>query len=311
VELRQLDHFVAVAEEHNFTRAARRVHIVQSALSTSIRGLEKELGTPLFRRNARQVTLTPAGEVMLDRARQVLKDVRGVREAVAGVDGLVLGTLSLCTGLVQCINTYLDLTDLLVRFHDKYPGVHIHLRQIPTEPSLDELRSEHADIALVALPQPIPDGFSAHCIARDKLAFICHSQHRYAKRETIGLSDLHAETFVDLTRQWLIRRRVDEYSRAGKLQRTVSCEVNELATLFDLVRGGLGVAIVPEQLARQYQEKLAIIPLSPPSPPFEYGAVVALDRIGGTPRLNAAARAFMAMIVAPAETTPPQKKRDR
>jgi DNA-binding transcriptional LysR family regulator len=73
VDLRQLDHFVAVAEEQNFTRAAQRVHIVQSALSTSIRGLEEELGTSLFRRGSRKVTLTPAGEVMLDRARRVLK----------------------------------------------------------------------------------------------------------------------------------------------------------------------------------------------------------------------------------------------
>jgi DNA-binding transcriptional LysR family regulator len=311
LELRQLDYFVAVAEEHSFTRAAKRVHIVQSALSTSIRGLEKELGTPLFRRNARQVTLTPAGEIMLDQARKVLKDVRGVREAIAGVDGLILGTLSLCTGLIQCMNPYLNVIDLLIRFHAQHPGVRICLRQMPTEPSLDELRADHAEIALIALPQPLPAGFDAHCIARDHLVFVCRRQHNFANRAAVEIDDLMSEMFVDLTRQWQIRRRVDAYCRAGKLERHISCEVNELATLFDLVGGGLGVAIVPERLARQYDEKVAIVALSPASAPFDYGAVVALDRIGGTPRLNAAARAFMAMLGEPANAAPPKRSRAR
>ncbi|HVA13829.1 MAG TPA: LysR family transcriptional regulator [Stellaceae bacterium] len=296
MDLRQLDHFVAVAEEHNFTRAARRVHIVQSALSTSIRGLEKELGTPLFRRNARNVTLTHAGEIMLDRARRVLKDVRDVREAVAGVDGRIAGTLSLCTGLIQCLNPYLDVIDLLARFHDKHPGVHIRLRQMPTEPSLDELRSDQAEIALVALPQPLPAGFNASCVARDKLAFICRREHACANLGKIEVVDLSSETFIDLTRPWLIRRRVDDYCRHAKLERRISCEVNELATLFDLVRVGLGVAIAPLRLARQYEGDIAIIELSPASLPFDYGAIVAVDRTTGTARLNAPARAFLAMI---------------
>jgi DNA-binding transcriptional LysR family regulator len=296
VDLRQLDHFVAVAEEQNFTRAAQRVHIVQSALSTSIRGLEEDLGTPLFNRHARKVTLTPAGEVMLDRARRVLKDMRDVREAVAGVDGLVVGTLSVCTGLIQCLNPYLDVIDLLARFHEKYPGVHIRLRQMPTEPSLDELRADRAEIALVAPPQPLPDGFKAHGIARDRFVFVCCHKHGCANGKKIDVADLFAEDFIDLTRQWVIRRRVDDYCRSAKLERRVSCEVNELATLFDLVAVGLGVAIVPRRPAMLYQKQLAIVELAPPGLLFEYAAIVAVDRITGTPHANAAARAFLAMI---------------
>lgn len=310
MDLRQLDHFVAVAEEQNFTRAARRVHIVQSALSTSIRGLEDELGTPLFRRNARNVTLTNAGEIMLDRARRVLRDVRDVREAVAGVDGLVTGTLSVCTGLIQCLNPYLDVIELLARFHEKHPGVHIRLRQMPTEPSLDELRSDRAEIALVAPPQPLPTGFKAHCLARDSLAFICSRKHACARRKKVEVVDLFAETFIDLTRQWVIRRRVDDYCRNAKLERRVSCEVNELATLFDLVAAGLGVAIVPRQLAMQYRQTLAILELSPAGAPFEYTAIVSLDRVTKTPRLNAASRAFLAMIEEQ-EPNPAKHEKDR
>jgi DNA-binding transcriptional LysR family regulator len=222
--------------------------------------------------------------------------VRDVREAVASVDGLVAGTLAVCTGLIQCLNPYLDVIDLLARFHEKYPSVHIRLRQMPTEPSLDELRADRAEIALVAPPLPLPVGFKAHCIARDKFVFVCCHHHACAKGKKIDVADLSAENFIDLTRQWVIRRRVDDYCRSAKLQRSISCEVNELATLFDLVSAGLGVAIVPLRPAMQYRTRLAIVDLLPPGLLFEYDAIVAVDRITGTPRLNAAARAFLAMI---------------
>jgi DNA-binding transcriptional LysR family regulator len=299
VDLRQLDHFVAVAEEQNFTRAARRVHIVQSALSTSIRALEEELGTPLFRRGARRVTLTPAGDVMLDRARRVLKDVRDAREAVASVDGLVTGRLSLCSGLIQCLNPFLDVVELLARFHAKYPGVHIRLRQIPTEPAFEELRTDRAEIALAGLPDPMPSGFEGFLIARDRLAFICCRSHPLADRKSVRPADLVEHSFVDLTRQWYTRRQVDAYCRTVKLDRQVSCEVNELATLFDLVCAGIGVAITARRLAMQYREHLTIIDLSPGGPPIDYGAIVAIDRASKERRLNAAARAFIAMIEQP------------
>jgi DNA-binding transcriptional LysR family regulator len=296
VDLRQLDHFVAVAEEQNFTRAARRVHIVQSALSTSIRMLEEELGTSLFHRGARHVTLTPAGEVMLEHARRVLKDVRDAREAVTSVDGLVTGSLSLCSGLIQCLNPFVDVVDLLARFHEKYPGVLIRLRQLPTEPSLDELRFDRAEIALVALPDPMPAGFEAFRLSHDRLVFICCHTNPLADRKSVRPADLEQHFFVDLTRQWHLRRRADDYCRSVKLQRHVSCEVNELATFYNLVAAGIGVAITPRRLAMQYHEHLCIIDLSPAGPPIDYGAVIAVDRIKQTRRLNAAGRAFLAMI---------------
>lgn len=313
MDLRQLDHFVAVAEEHNFTRAAQRVHIVQSALSTSIRSLEEELGTPLFTRNPRKVALTPAGEVMLERARRLLRDVREVREAVAGVDGLLSGTLAVCTGLIQCVNPYVELIDLLGRFHREYPGVYIRLRQFPTEPSLDELRADRAELALVIPPTPMPVGFGAHCIARDQLTFVCCHTHPLSGRKTVDAVELCNEIFIDLTRQWAHRRLVDEYCRSVALNRRISCEVNELATLFDLVQARIGTALVLRRLAEQYHQHLSIVDLSPAPPQTEYSAIFRVDRNTGARLLSAAGRAFLAMIEQPeaAEATKKKAKRAR
>ena len=85
MELRHLEYFVAVAAELNFSRAAQRIHVVQSALSASVGRLEKELGVELFDRSKRQITLTAAGEVFLEHAREVIHTAHRARQSMRSV----------------------------------------------------------------------------------------------------------------------------------------------------------------------------------------------------------------------------------
>lgn len=101
MELRQLEHFVAVAEEQHFTRAAERLAVSQSGLSASVRALEHELRTPLFSRTTRSVRLTEAGHALLVEAERTLAGARAARDAVDAVRGLLRGTLSV--GVEQCV----------------------------------------------------------------------------------------------------------------------------------------------------------------------------------------------------------------
>src|SRR3954470_130337 len=89
MELRQLEYFVAVAEEANFTRAAERVHISQSGISAKVRSLEEQLGAELIDRAGRTATLTPAGAAALEHARAVIATASAVRQAVDEVTGLL------------------------------------------------------------------------------------------------------------------------------------------------------------------------------------------------------------------------------
>ncbi|MBN9747578.1 hypothetical protein DMP23_41880 [Amycolatopsis sp. A1MSW2902] len=107
MELRQVEHFLAVVRHGNFTRAAQDVHVVQSALSASIRKLEADLGAELFDRTTRRVTLTPAGEALLPLARQIAADVDSARGEVAAVTGLARGRVSI--GTIQTL-TVIDPT---------------------------------------------------------------------------------------------------------------------------------------------------------------------------------------------------------
>src|ERR1700730_18316343 len=139
VDIRQLQHFVAVAEEKHFTRAARRMNIVQSALSNSIRLLEEELDAKLFVRSTRQVRLTDAGQILLDKAKAALESIRDAREAVAAVRNLERGTLSI--GTVQSLPAFLDLPSLVERFHAEYPGVELRLRQGSATDLIEKIRN--------------------------------------------------------------------------------------------------------------------------------------------------------------------------
>ncbi len=124
MELRQLSHVVAVAEERHFTRAAARVHLTQSSLSSSARALERELGSDLFMRSTRQVELTEAGRALLPAARRAIAAAEDAHDAVAAVRGLVRGHLAI--GAIQALGQ-VHLPGLVARFHRTFPAVTLRL----------------------------------------------------------------------------------------------------------------------------------------------------------------------------------------
>src|SRR5450631_4217763 len=124
MEMRQLEYFIAVADEANFTRAAQRVHISQSGVSAQIRQLEHDLGATLIDRSGRSETLTTAGTTAMEHARVVLASVDAMRHAVDDVTGLVRGRL--VVGMVTAC-TVTGLFDALAAFHGSHPGVELTL----------------------------------------------------------------------------------------------------------------------------------------------------------------------------------------
>ncbi|HVM68743.1 MAG TPA: LysR family transcriptional regulator, partial [Gaiellaceae bacterium] len=163
MDLRQLEHFVAVAEERHFTRAARRVHIVQSGLSASIRGLEEELGTPLLLRTTRRVDLTAAGRLLYTKAKDVLSAARETKEALASFTRLERGTLTI--GTAHSLAAFVDLPAVLGRFHTAHPGVEIRLSQGGSASLLDRVRDGLEDVACVPLSGALPPGVRTQLIA--------------------------------------------------------------------------------------------------------------------------------------------------
>ena len=243
VELRHLEHFLAVAEERSFTRAAGRVYLVQSALSVSVRSLERELGTRLFARTTHNVELTDAGRALVVEARRTLAAAEAARDAVAAVRGGVRGTVRI--GIMHSL-ALIDLAGLLTRYHREHPDV--TLVPSPAEGGSTELARDvyngKLDVAFASLAQGHPKGLNLRTLAAEEMLLACPPNHPLARRRRIALTELDGETFVENPPGWGTRSSVDRLFADAGLDREVAVEVGDIPTVSALVLAGFGFAFV-------------------------------------------------------------------
>jgi DNA-binding transcriptional LysR family regulator len=245
MEIRQLEHFVAVAEERSFTNAARRLSYVQSALSVSIKSLEQELGVRLFDRTTHRVDLTDAGEALLPVARQTLASVEQTRDVAAALRGVVRGTLRI--GIMQAFG-FLDVPAMLGQFHQRHPNVEIEMRPSPggSLALLDELKQGDIDIAFASITDD-PIGVTATELGVEELCLVGVNE-LLPGRGRIDLSELADSRFVDFPSGWGVRTVVDHAFAAAGTSRRITIEVADVNTFIALLHAGLGIALAPRSL---------------------------------------------------------------
>lgn len=292
MELRQLEHFVAVAEETSFTRAAARVHVVQSGVSVSVRSLERELGARLFDRTTQRVSLTDAGRALLGPARRTLAAATAARAAVEETAGGLTGTLRL--GIMQSL-ALVDLAGMVTRFHRERPGVRL-LPRPATGGSLEmveQVAQGRLDLAFVGLPPGLVRGLVAYPLAAEPMRLVCSADHRFASRRRIDLADAVTEPFVEAPPGWGTRMSIDRLLVERGLRREVAVEVADVSTVVELVRAGLGLALLPPSLISR-PDGLVQVPVRP-APVFEV-TLVAPE----VEQQSAATRAFIEVVLRPA-----------
>jgi DNA-binding transcriptional LysR family regulator len=253
VELRHLQHFVALAQEGSFTRAARKVNIVQSGLSNSIKELEEELGSRLVERTTRKVAITETGMLFLPHARATLASLEGAVHAVRSQEGVVRGQLRL--GILQSLGYYLELAPLLKRFRSAFPRVEVSVRALKTDTVPGLVRSGEIDLSFHAIiGRDQWPGIQLIPYVQDRLVVVCPGDHPLASRSSVTIERLSNEIFVDLTPDRALRRLVDKVFAQHHLKRTIAFEVSDIQPAMQFVANGLGVAIVPSAVARSFKE---------------------------------------------------------
>ncbi|MEU3419381.1 LysR substrate-binding domain-containing protein [Streptomyces murinus] len=253
MELRQLEYFVAVAEERNFTRAAERVHISQSGVSAQIRRLERELGAELFDRSARTVTLTVAGKAALAHARTALAAAGAVGQAVGEVSDLIRGRLTVGM-VVGC--TVTPLFDALAAFHRDHPGVELSLLEDNSDRLVEGVRAGAVDLALVGAAAAAPEGLETLTLISERLVAAVPPGHPLAAGPRVALSELVAHPIVCMPPGTGLRTVFDRACAARDLHPVIALQATAADAIADLAARDLAVAVLSESMAVRYGDRL-------------------------------------------------------
>jgi DNA-binding transcriptional LysR family regulator len=243
VELRHLEYFLAVADNQSFTAAAKRLQVVQSGVSATIKALERELGAKLFVRGPTGVTLSPAGEALRPHARETLDAACAAKDAVNATLGDVRGTVTV--GTLTSISL-IDIPTLLADFHARHPEVVVHLRTASAGSAglFQQLRDGDLDVAFLACSGAPPPDLHARLVASVPLLLVVPADHRLAQRDSVPLADLAGMSFVDGPPGYGNRAVVDNAFAAAGVERTVAVEIADIGTAAAYIRNGLGIGIL-------------------------------------------------------------------
>lgn len=244
MELRHLRAFVAVAEELHFGRAAARLQISQSPLSQAIQALEAELGVRLLERTTRRVTLLPAGDALLPRAREVLAaSTAAIEDARAAAAG-VLGPLAVgFTGSM----TYALLPMLAKALRAELPRLALGLHgEMLTPDQVDGLVAGRLDIAFLRPPVEHA-GLTVEPVGTEPLVAVLPASHPLARLDRIPVASLADEPFLTYPSHFrsVVHDAVAATCAENGFQPTVAMEIGETSTLVSFVAADAGVALVP------------------------------------------------------------------
>jgi LysR family hydrogen peroxide-inducible transcriptional activator len=237
--LRQLQFLVALSEEGSFSRAAETCFVTQPTLSAAIKELEAILGVTLVERGARGATLTPAGEVAVDRARSTLTEAKDLVQATHAAGEPLCGPFRL--GVIPTIAPFL-LPRLLPRLSKFHTKLQLYLREDLTERLIDGLRSRRLDAALIALPYEAA-GIESVSAGSDEFMFAAAPDHALARKAKLTPADLSDEKLLMLEDGHCLRDHALAACSATAARNDFAA--TSLQTLVQMVKSGLGATLLP------------------------------------------------------------------
>ena len=245
MELDQLRHFLKVAEHSNFTRAAEDIALSQPALSRSVGRLEAELGQPLFERQTRSVSLTDAGHLLLERARQILLLVDDTK-ALFNDDGQT-GRIRVAS--IPTIAPYF-LPERLKRFHRDFPEANVVVHEDTTENLLKKLNDGLVDVMIAAFPIEARY-LQIEKLFDEELLLVTAKENPLAKRKSIRLHDLESLPFVLLGEAHCLTDSIVSFCRQKSFHPLSVERTSQLATVQELVALDHGISLVPKMAAER------------------------------------------------------------
>jgi DNA-binding transcriptional LysR family regulator len=245
-ETRHLVAFKTVLEAGGFTKAARILNLTQSALSHQIKTLEEQLGMQVFARIGKRTVLTQAGEILLTHATAVLRELADARQALLELRDPGRGRLRLSSAGYSC---YLLLPRILQEFKAQYPRVALSVSADYTGEAVQHLLEGLLDIAILVTPPPTR-GLVIEPLATDELFVIVPTSHPWASRRRVRWAELASQVLITYNRasqthQLLMHRLAKEHVQPPEIM-----EVREAEAVTEMVKLGLGIAVLPPWVVR-------------------------------------------------------------
>jgi LysR family transcriptional regulator for metE and metH len=260
LEVRHLQLVAAVADVGSLTRAGDQLHLTQSALSHQLRDIENRLGADLFHRRGKRLVLTPAGEHLLQSARDVLDRLRQTEDTIRRLGNERGGVLRITT---ECTTCYHWLPRLLTTYRERFASVEVRINVEATGRPIERLLDGTVDLALMSTP--VRDRrLAVRPVFTDQVVVIASPHHRLASRRRVSLKDLHDETFLIYPPReesmFLQRVLLPSGAIPGRVE-----EVKLTEAIIELVKANLGVSALARWAVQPFLDTGSIVALRIPA----------------------------------------------
>jgi DNA-binding transcriptional LysR family regulator len=257
--LAQLESFLMVARELNFRRAAELLHLSQPAVSAQIHHLEAELRQPLFERSARQVSLTQAGELLLQYAEQILSLTTEAQQAVSDLHSEPRGRVILGTTIAIVVEVF---PAVLRQMQRRYPEIAVRIHTYTTEGTINSLLAGEIDLGLAYTTHMVP-GLLTEPFFDDHFIPICSPNHPFAQRERVSPAEINGQPMIFLTKETALGPTLDRRLAELNLRPEPIMELPTSEAVKKMVELDLGIAVVSRLAvaAELAAGKLVTVPL--------------------------------------------------
>ena len=260
---RQLEHFVTVAQELHFSRAADKLGVAQSAVSVQVQQLEQQLGVRLLQRNKRKpITLTDAGELLYDEAVAVLRHMERAQQigqlAAQGMSGHVK------LGYISSAVTSGMLARVLTKFRPGHEQVHMQVLAMETPRQLQALQQGEIDAGLVRPRRRYPEGVKAIIVHSEPFMVAMAENHPLARNDSLSAADLRGQTFIApqfVNESEGFAEVLARLADAAGFSAREAYRVNDFVTATSLAAAGYGIVVLPESNSRIHQPGVVFRPL--------------------------------------------------
>lgn len=265
ISIKQLTYALAVEKQLHFKKAAEQCHISQSALSTALNELEKQLGIIIFERDNKKVLVTPLGKEVLDRARVIVAQTQDLHQLYANKDNPLAHSMKV--GVIPTIAPYL-LPKLFAKLKVSYPNAEIAILEDQSHVLVDKVRSGELDTAILAMPFDC-EGLLTLDFWEENFRLITNSEHPLGNQKEVSSSELDQKELLLLSEGHCLKDHILDICQLQQGDSKYSLGATSLYTLIEMAQGNLGTTLIPEMAVNDVingNSQLKVLKLTDPGP---------------------------------------------